>query len=106
MPVTSAAMITPSTLTLPDHLSGAGVLAAMVVLGVVCTGMTLVLFYTMIARTGPARAALAFYLSPAFAVLFGMVFLREQLTPTAVVGLCAIGAGCLLAAECAEPSLA
>ncbi|QOC93911.1 DMT family transporter [Micromonospora craniellae] len=104
MLVTSATMITPAALTLPDQLPGAGVLAAMVFLGVVCTGMTLVLFYTLIARTGPARAALAFYLSPAFAVVFGVAFLREQLTFTAVVGLGAIVAGCLLAAQRAEPS--
>ncbi|MDG4793486.1 DMT family transporter [Micromonospora sp. WMMD1082] len=104
MLVTSAAMITPATLTLPDQLPGAGVLASMVFLGVVCTGMTLVLFYTLIARTGPARAALAFYLSPAFAVVFGVVFLREQLTLTAVVGLGAIVAGCLLAAQRTGPS--
>lgn len=104
MLVTSAAMITPATLTLPDRLPGTEVLAALIFLGVICTGMTLVLFYTLIARTGPARAALAFYLSPAFAVIFGTVFLREQLTLTAAVGLVAIVAGCLLAAQRAEPS--
>jgi len=99
MLVTSAAMIPPAALTLPDHLPDEGVLAGMMLLGVVCTGMTLVLFYTLIARTGPARAALAFYLSPAFAVVFGTTFLGEKLTPTSVLGLCAIVAGCLLAAQ-------
>jgi drug/metabolite transporter (DMT)-like permease len=104
MLVTSAMMIAPATLTLPGRLPGTGVLIAMAFLGVVCTGMTLVLFYTLIARTGPARAALAFYLSPAFAVVFGTAFLGERLTHTAVAGLGAIVIGCLLAAQRAEPS--
>lgn len=98
MLVTSTAMIAPAALTLPDRLPGTGVLTAMVFLGLVCTGLPLVLFYTLIVRTGPARAALAFYLSPAFAVAFGTVFLREELTLTAVVGSGAIVVGCLLAA--------
>ncbi|MEO3780950.1 DMT family transporter [Micromonospora sp. B11E3] len=104
MLVTSTVMITPATLTLPGHLPNAGVLAAIAFLGIVCTGMTLVLFYTLIARTGPARAALAFYLSPAFAVAFSTVFLRERMTVAAVIGLGAIVAGCLLAAQRAEPT--
>ncbi|MFY1703001.1 DMT family transporter [Micromonospora sp. WMMA1923] len=104
MLVTSSAMIGPATLALPDHLPDARVLAAVLILGIACTGMTLVLFYTVIARTGPARAALAFYLSPAFAVAFGTVFLHERLTPTAIIGLGTIVAGCLLAAQRAEPA--
>ena len=103
MLVTSTVMITPATLTLPDHTPNPGVLAAVVFLGIVCTGMTLVLFYTLIARTGPARAALAFYLSPAFAVTFGVAFLREQLTVASTIGLAAIVAGCLLAAQRTKP---
>lgn len=55
MLVTSNVMITPATLTLPDDLPNAGVLTAIAVLGIVCTGMTLVLFYTLITRTGPAE---------------------------------------------------
>ncbi|MGI5211807.1 DMT family transporter [Plantactinospora sp. CA-290183] len=102
MLVTGAATVPPAALTLPGHLPGVGVLVAMGILGVACTGMTLVLFYTLIARTGPARAALAFYLSPAFAVAFGIAFLSEQLTLTSVVGLGAIVVGCLLAAHRAE----
>jgi drug/metabolite transporter (DMT)-like permease len=94
----------PTALTLPDRAPGAGVLAALAVLGVVCTGATLALFYTLIVRIGPARAALAFYLSPGFAVAFGAVFLSEKITPSAVAGLLAIVAGSLLAARRAEPA--
>ncbi|MFV2109525.1 DMT family transporter [Micromonospora sp. LOL_015] len=106
MLVTSTAMIAPASLTLPVQLPQTSVLAATMLLGIACTGMTLVLFYTLIARSGPARAALAFYLSPAFAVIFGTVFLREQLTPTTIVGLGAIITGCLLAAQRTDKSAA
>jgi drug/metabolite transporter (DMT)-like permease len=60
-------------------------------------------FYTLIAQTGPARAALAFYLSPAFAVAFGTIFLSEDLTVSSVAGLAAIVAGSALAARRVEP---
>ena len=104
MIVTSVVMIAPSAATLPSHLPSRAVWATMIVLGVACTGMTLVVFYTLITRTGPARAALAFYLSPAFAVVFGIVFLHERISVAAVGGLCAIVIGCLLAAQRAEPA--
>lgn len=104
MLVTSIAMISPAAATLPSQAPGADVAAAMFFLGIVCTGMTLVLFYTLIARSGPARAALAFYLSPAFAVGFGAILLQQKPTTTTIVGLGAIITGCILAAKRNESS--
>jgi drug/metabolite transporter (DMT)-like permease len=100
----TAALAVPTVLTLPRQAPNGDVFAALTVLGVVCTGATLALFYTLIVRIGPARAALAFYLSPGFAVAFGALFLSEQITVSAVVGLGAIVAGSLLAAQRAEPA--
>jgi drug/metabolite transporter (DMT)-like permease len=80
------------------------VLGALAVLGVVCTGATLALFYTLIVQIGPARAALAFYLSPGFAVALGAVFLAEEITISAIAGLVLIVAGSILAAQRAEPA--
>ena len=99
MLVTTVALVVPASLAPPTRIPDVLVGTALVVLGVICTGATLVLFYTLIARTGPARAALAFYLSPAFAVALGALFLRDRITPTAVVGLVAIVAGSILAAR-------
>lgn len=104
MLVTSGVLVLPGILTVPSRPPGAAATAALLLLGVACTGATLVLFYTLIARTGPARAALAFYLSPAFAVAFGGLFLRERITATAMVGLAAIVAGSILAAHRAPHS--
>lgn len=102
MLITTAAMLIPAGLSLPPRPPSIGVAVALVVLGVVCTGATLVLFYTLIARSGPARAALAFYLSPAFAVAFGAALFHERVRLTALVGLMAIIGGSVLAASRAE----
>ena len=103
MLVTTAVLAIPATLTRPRHLVGIGPIAALVILGVACTGATLVLFYSLIARTGPARAALAFYLSPAFAVVLGAAFLHERITMTTIAGLVTIVTGSVLAAQRSEP---
>lgn len=55
MLITTVALAAPTAVTLPDHLPTADVLAALVVLGVVCTGATLALFHTLIVRIGLAR---------------------------------------------------
>ncbi|GII23702.1 DMT family transporter [Planosporangium mesophilum] len=104
MLVSTAALAIPTAFSLPAHIPGGRVLAALAVVGVVCTGATLALFYALIVRIGPARAALAFYLSPGFAVTFGAVFLSETITPSAIAGLCAIVVGSLLAAQRTEPT--
>ncbi|WP_455709650.1 hypothetical protein [Micromonospora haikouensis] len=47
---------------------------------------------------------MAFYLSPAFAVAFGVVFLRDEISVAAVRGLGAIVVGSVLAAHRSEPA--
>jgi drug/metabolite transporter (DMT)-like permease len=104
MLVTTTALAVPALFSVPARPPQLPAVAALAVLGVLCTGVTLVMFYTLIAQTGPARAALAFYLSPAFAVAFGALFLAEPITITAIGGLAAIIAGSILAARRAEPA--
>ena len=104
MLVSTAVLLVPTTFALPPHIPNGTVLTALVVLGVVCTGATLALFYSLIVRIGPARAALAFYLSPGFAVALSALFLHEKITASAVAGLAAIVAGSLLAAQRTEPT--
>lgn len=99
MLVSTAVLLIPGLVTLPSQIPAFGTLSAIGVLGVVCTGLTLALFYTLIAKTGPARAALAFYLSPGFAVVFGWMFLHEHVAITTGLGLIAVIAGSALAAH-------
>ncbi|MDG4760285.1 DMT family transporter [Micromonospora sp. WMMD710] len=104
MLVTTVAVAVPASATIPSRLPGLEPTAALLVLGIACTGATLALFYKLITQIGPARAALAFYLSPAFAVAFGVAFLREQISMAAVLGLAAIVVGSVLAAHRSEPA--
>lgn len=99
MLVSTIALVVPGLLMLPRRVPSPGTLGALITLGVVCTGMTLALFYKLIAQAGPSRAALAFYLSPAFAVVFGWIFLHEHIAVTTVLGLGAIVIGSALAAH-------
>jgi drug/metabolite transporter (DMT)-like permease len=81
-----------SSATLPSPRTAAALLA----LGAVGTGGALVLFYALIQRISAARAGIAFYLAPCFAVLYGTTFLHDKLTVAILAGLGLITAGALL----------
>ncbi|NDY90945.1 DMT family transporter [Ideonella livida] len=65
-------------------------------LGVLCTALAYVLFFRLVARLGPARSITVTYLIPAFAVLWGAVFLHEPLTLHMALGAAVILAGVTL----------
>ncbi len=58
-------------------------------LGIACTGIAYILFFRLIAHVGPMRAASVTFLIPVFGVLWGILFLGEQLTLNMVLG-CAV----------------
>ena len=53
--------------------------------GVLCTGVAYVLYFRLIEQAGPARALAVTFLVPVFAILYGALFLREQVTPWMLV---------------------
>jgi drug/metabolite transporter (DMT)-like permease len=85
--------------TLPDRAPGLGPLAAALALGAFSGGVGWLLYYTVLAESGPAKAAVALYLVPAFAVIYGVVLLGEPLTAAAVAGLALVVSGSWLAAS-------
>jgi drug/metabolite transporter (DMT)-like permease len=103
----AAAVMVPSTIllaplalfTLPGDVPGIGPVAAVATLGVLGTGLAFAIFYTLMARVGPARAFIVTYLAPGFAVVYGTVFLDEAITVATVAGLALILGGSWLAAE-------
>jgi drug/metabolite transporter (DMT)-like permease len=96
----SAAMTAPLALvTAPESVPGAGPVAAVAALGVLGTGIAFVIYYSLIAGAGPARAALVAYIAPAFAVAYGVALLDESFTAATALGLLLILAGSWLAAE-------
>lgn len=72
------------------------VVAALLVLGAVGTGLAFLVYYTLIDAAGPSRASLVAYIAPGFAVVYGALFLGESITAGTVAGLVLILAGSYL----------
>lgn len=85
--LTAVVAIPVSVPRLPDEVPGAGVVAAMVALGVVSTGVALTAYVAVVARHGPQLSVLVNYTVPAAALAIGAVFLDERVTATDLGGL-------------------
>jgi drug/metabolite transporter (DMT)-like permease len=76
----------------PDHPIPVLAWGSVLALGVVCTGYAFLLYYRLIQRIGPARAATVTYLVPLFGAAFAWLFLGEPVTPTMIAaGLLILG---------------
>jgi drug/metabolite transporter (DMT)-like permease len=53
---------------------------ALIVVGVLCTGLAYILYFRLIEAAGPTRALAVTFVVPVFAVFYGVVFLSEQVT--------------------------
>ena len=65
----------------PARMPGSAAWLALLAVGVLCTGVAYIVFFRMIANAGPQRALSVTFLVPVFAVLYGVLFLRESVTP-------------------------
>jgi drug/metabolite transporter (DMT)-like permease len=65
-------------------------------LGVAATGGAYLLYFGLIAGAGASKAVLVTYLVPALALVYGAVFLDEQVTALALTGLALVLAGVAL----------
>ena len=81
---------------LPYEAPPAKAVAAIVALGALGTGVAYLLYFALIARAGASRAILVTYLVPAFALVYGAVFLDETVTASALAGLVLILGGTAL----------
>ena len=96
----SAVMVLPLALaTLPADLPGAKAVGALTALGVLGTGVSFVLFYTLIAEVGPTKSSLVAYVAPGFSVLYGVTLLGEPFGVATLAGLIMIVGGSWLTAE-------
>jgi drug/metabolite transporter (DMT)-like permease len=99
MVVSIATLLIPGLVALPDAKPTLVSTTALIALGIVFTGVTLTLNYSLIKYAGPARATLAFYLSPGVAVILSWLILDEHISWSTVLGLVAIVAGSAMAAN-------
>lgn len=89
----SALLLLPFAAThWPDHPMPMLAWGSVLALGVICTGYAFLLYYRLIQRIGPARAATVTYLVPLFGAFFAWLFLGEPVTPTMIAaGLLILG---------------
>ena len=80
-------------ITAPHELPGTRAVLAVIVLGLLCTALAFMLYYSLIDQIGEERASLATYLTPVFALFYGVLLLGESLTVAAVIGLVLIIVG-------------
>ena len=83
--------------TLPLAVRGGGssdftlpAIAAVVVLGVVGTGIAFVAFGTLLERTGITRAMIPTYFTPIVGLVLGSLFRDERITPVSLLGMCIV----------------
>lgn len=99
----SALATLPLALIHPPTSLGLDAAASMLALGALGTGVAFLLFYTLIAELGPARASLVAYIAPGFAVVYGAVLLGEDITVGTIGGLVLILLGSWMGAEGRAP---
>jgi drug/metabolite transporter (DMT)-like permease len=70
---------------------------AAIIMGVASTGIAYILYFRLIRNVGPVKAITVTYLIPAFAMLWGTIFIDEKVTSIMVVGCTIIFLGTALA---------
>jgi drug/metabolite transporter (DMT)-like permease len=96
----AAVLLAPAVaLDPPQSTPGAGAIAAVVVLALVCTAAAFVIFTVLIREAGTTRATVITYVNPLIALLLGVSLLGERPGAGALVGLVLILAGSWLATD-------
>jgi drug/metabolite transporter (DMT)-like permease len=95
----SAALVlaVPAMWWWPATMPSARAWAMVALLAVLCTGVAYLMYFRLIAHVGPANAITVTFLIPAFAMLWGWLFLAEPLTVAMVLGCAVILFGTALA---------
>jgi drug/metabolite transporter (DMT)-like permease len=84
---------------LPDSTIEAGPVVAVLVLGVIGTGVAYLLMGSLVSRVGPTRASFITYVIPVVSLVLGVVFKDEHVEALAVAGVVFVVAGALLAGK-------
>lgn len=92
------------TLQAPRELPSGDVIAAVIALAVICTGLAFLIFLQLVAEVGPARATVITYVNPAVAILLGVLILDESFTLGTAVGFVLVLVGSVLATSGRRPA--
>lgn len=80
----------------PDHNPSLLSWLSVVILGVVCTGLAYIIYFRLIVEIGAARTVTVTFLVPLFGIVWGIIFLGEELTWQFVIGALVIITGTAL----------
>ena len=98
--IAAATLLLPLTLfNLPPVMTSTFDWLALIALGVFCTGIAYALYFRLIARIGPTKTMAVTFLIPAFAILWGVLFLAEDVTVVMLAGCAVILIGTALATQ-------
>ncbi len=78
---------------------------ALLVVGVLCTGVAYVLYFRLIEKVGAASSLTVTFIIPVFAVIYGVIFLNESVTPWMLFCGAIIVLGTALSAGLLKPKL-
>lgn len=92
----SLLLLPMSAVNLPSEIPSLGVIAAVVSLALFCTAFANVLYYNLIARAGATIATSVTFLVPVFGIVWGKVFLNEQIDYNLIIGFLIILGGLML----------
>jgi drug/metabolite transporter (DMT)-like permease len=88
-----------AAISAPSHAPDLEATGSLLALGVLCTGVAFVIFYSLVASDGPAHASLVGYIAPGFSIVYGITLLDESFTVATAAGLVLILGGTWLAAS-------
>ena len=64
-----------------------GCIASTIALGVLCTAVAFILFFGLLKRNGATAATTVTFIIPAFGILWGALFLQEEVTGRMILGM-------------------
>jgi len=90
-------LVLPLALAFPaPAMPGPGVIAAVLALGIACTGIAYLLYFRLVSEVGPTSTLTVTFLIPVFGVLWGVLFLGETVGWNTFVGAAVVLAGTAL----------
>jgi drug/metabolite transporter (DMT)-like permease len=93
----AALLVLPLALLFPaPAFPGPGVTAAVLALGIACTGIAYLLYFRLITEVGPTSTLTVTFLIPVFGILWGVLFLGESIGWNTFVGTAVVLIGTAL----------
>jgi drug/metabolite transporter (DMT)-like permease len=102
MAIVAAVYAGPALIKLPAEIAAKPPVDAWVaigVLGLICSALAFIIFFSLVREIGSARATTITYVNMAVALVLGIAFLQEPITPGILIGLPMVVAGSFWASK-------